>query len=436
MKVVPQSLLGRMVLTLAVLIIASQLLWFFIVRNLEREPRARQLAQQAAGVVQLTRTALIAVRPDKRRFFLSELDRQEGVRVYPAFPGEPAGVQPSGPFFPLLAKEIKKLLGEDTEVSFGRHGLAGLWVSFKIEDDEYWVALPRVVVQRPATLQWLIWGSLSLLITVLAAWAVVWRLNQPLSALARASRQVGQGVNTTPLTESGPAEIRGVTRSFNQMTHSLAQLQQERTIMLAGISHDLRTPLARMRLAVEMLGEKAGAQTQAGMVQDIEDMDAIIGQFLAYARGVDEAPREADLNAIVREVSARYARADQAIDLELAELPKLALSPLSIQRLLSNLIDNALRYAGASVSVRTAQVQNQVLLSVLDRGPGIATAQTELALQAFSRLDSARGGERGAGLGLAIVARIAQQHGGEVRLLARAGGGLEVQVSLPTQSGN
>lgn len=421
-----------MVLMLALLIAASQLLWFFIVRNLEREPRARQLAQQAVSVVQLTRTALIAVRPDKRRFFLVELDRQEGIRVYPAFPGEPPGIQPSGPFFPLVAREIKRLLGNDTEVSFGRHGLRGLWVSFKIEDDVYWVALPRVVPQRPSTAHWLLWGSLSLLIALAAAWLLLWRVNQPLSALARAAQKIGKGQPAQPLTESGPSEIRALTRSFNHMSRDLEQAQAERTVMLAGISHDLRTPLARLRLAIEMLEHKIGEDSQRGMVQDIEDTDAIIAQFLAYARGIDEAPRvRLDLNEVVREVCERYARSGAQITTELGDLPALDLSPLAVQRLLSNLIDNALRYGGAPVLIRTERDQNVVRLAVLDRGPGIDAAQRAVAVQAFSRLNTARGGERGAGLGLAIVARIAQQHGGEVQLLTRDGGGLEVRISLP-----
>ena len=137
MKLWPQSLLWRTVVLLALIIVISQLAWFSMVRWLDREPRAQQIAQQAASVVDLTRTALIAVAPAKRRFFLMELHQQQGIRIYPATPGESAGFQPQRPFFKLVQQRIKQRLGEDTQVAFGRLGVPGLWVSFKIEDDEY-----------------------------------------------------------------------------------------------------------------------------------------------------------------------------------------------------------------------------------------------------------------------------------------------------------
>lgn len=432
MKPWPQSLLWRMLLLLALLIIASQLVWFGVVRHLERAPRAQQLARQVVSIVQLTRTALIAVEPEKRRFFLVELDRQEGIRIYPGFPGEPIGAQPKQPFPQLLAQDIKQRLGPDTQVSFGRRGIPGLWVSFEIEGEEYWVALPRIKVERPLTPQWLVWGAASLVLALIGAWLIAWHINRPVRALAQAAAQIGKGGKPAPLAEAGPIELRTLTRSFNQMNADLARLNQERTVMLAGISHDLRTPLARLRLAIEMLGDKTSDAARAGMVQDIEDMDAIVGQFLAFARGAESEPRQSvDLNQLIAATCERYARTGKTIATELNALPPLALRPLAMQRLLSNLIDNAYHHGSSEVTIQTTHSASHVVLSVLDRGPGIQPDKVDAALQPFSRLDAARSGQSGAGLGLAIVERIAQMHDGKLELLARAGGGLEARVTLP-----
>lgn len=428
MKLLPRSLLWRSFLLIGGLIVISLLLTIWLARMNEREPRAKQIAQQVASIVNLSRTALIAVPKQNRRFLLTELLRQEGLRIYPDLPEATPGVKPQRAFGRLLEREIKTRLGPDTRVEFGRQGLAGLWVSFNIDDDLYWLAMPRIPLERTLPTQLLIGLGASAVLALLGAWFIAWHVNRPLRALALSAARIGKGVAGSDLPETGPTEIRRLTQTFNQMNHDLTRFNEERTLMLAGISHDLRTPLTRLRLAVEMQNTPG----QAGMVQDIEDMDAIIGQFLAYARGIEEGPRDtADLNTIVREVAERYIRVGTDVQMTLVPLPPLRLSALSMQRLLSNLIDNALRYGSVPISITTAMAGKEIWLAVADRGPGIPSADNETALHAFSRLNTARGGESGAGLGLAIVARIAQQHGGKVRLLNREGGGLEVRVSLP-----
>jgi two-component system, OmpR family, osmolarity sensor histidine kinase EnvZ len=429
MTLLPRSLLARTLFLLAALIVASQLIWLAVVRYADREPRAAQIARQAVSVVALTRSALIAANRENRRYLLTELHEREGIRVYPAAPNEPIGLQPNRPFFRLIEREIKRQLGADTQVALDRQGLRALWVSFNIDDDRYWVAMPRVRLERSLPLQWIVWGGVSIALALLGAWFIVWRVNRPLRALAQAAEQIGKGEAPPPLQEEGAEELRILTRKFNQMNSDLARFNQERTVMLAGLSHDLRTPLARLRLATEMLpGPEA---TRAGMVQDIEDMDAIIGQFLAFVRGAEtETPTTTDLNALIRELCERYARSGKAITLELSPLPPCKLRPMAMQRLLGNLLDNAFHHGSAEATIRTERQGDTIVLAVLDRGPGIAPQDAATALQPFARLDSARSGHAGAGLGLAIVERIAQMHGGKVALLSRPGGGLEVQVTM------
>ena len=432
MTLVPRTLLWRNFLLFALLIVCSQLIAIYIARLNEREPRAKQVAQQAASVVNLSHTALIAVPRERRRFLLTELHRQEGIRIYPADAGEPVGRPAQHPFGKIITREIIQQLGPETQVEFGRGGVPGLWVSFAIEDDTYWVALPRIQVERTLPKQLIIWVGISILLALLGAWLIAWRINRPLQALAASAQSIGKGAQPALLGEDGPEEVRSVIRSFNRMNQDLAQLNQERTVMLAGISHDLRTPLARLRLAVELLEDKTDENQRIGMVQDIADLDAIIGQFLAFVRDTDnEISESVDLNQLVGEIHERYARSGKNLILALGKLPPLKLRPLAIQRLISNLLDNAYRHGGSEVMIQTEALGDSVRLTVLDRGPGIPPGQTATALQAFSRLNTARSGQSGAGLGLAIVNQITRMHNGKIELLPRPGGGLEARVNFP-----
>jgi two-component system osmolarity sensor histidine kinase EnvZ len=185
-----------------------------------------------------------------------------------------------------------------------------------------------------------------------------------------------------------------------------------------------------------MLDGKGDAALRAGLVQDVEDIDAAIGQFLDFARlaAGEAAVPEGDLNAIVREVCESYARAGKAVSTRLETLPPLALRPFAVQRLIANLVDNALRHGGPAVEVVTWPEGGRAVIEVLDRGPGIPPEESERMLQPFTRLDNARSGA-GTGLGLAIVDRIARLHGGSVQLLAREGGGTRARVELPLTAG-
>lgn len=429
-KLLPQSLLARTVLLIALLLTVSQLAWFQMLRLFEREPRARQLAVQVISTVNLTRAALLSADPAKRRELLLDLSEREGVRVYTDAPNEIAVNPPDSEFLQLTADAVRNELDADTRMLVQREDdRTTLWVSFNIEGDEYWIALSRARTERAFPTQWLSWGALVLVFSILGAYLIVSRINRPLRQLTDAAGRIGKGELPPALAETGPAEIRAVSRGFNQMSDDLKRIEGDRALLLAGVSHDLRTPLSRLRLELEML--KESETLKAGMAQDIDEIDAIIDQFLAFARGNAEATEAGvDLNAIVRAVRERYARIGKTMVLDLEELPPLALKPLAIQRLLVNLVENALRHGGGQIEIRTAVDGSNAVLCVLDRGPGIPAREAGRMLQPFTRMDIARGGG-GSGLGLAIVDRVARWHEGNVELLARAGGGLEVRVELP-----
>ena len=432
MNFLPRTLLWRSFLLISLLMVISATAWFQILRNYERAPRAKQLAQMVASVVNLTRTALVTAKPDMRRELLAELSEREGIRVYPADPADKLALSPDIPFVHMVHAEIRERLGADTRFASGVGEQRGFFISFHIDDDEYWVMLPRERIERPFPWQWLGWTTLALLLSLIGAWLIVSRINRPLKSLAAAAADIGRGKTPAPLPESGPIEIETLARSFNQMSQDLARLDSDRALILAGVSHDLRTPLSRLRLSTEM--SASDEALKEGMIADIAEMDSIIGQFLDFARAESEEPREpTDFAALAREVVEHQRRLGHAVQANIESVPEQALRRMSIKRLISNLVDNALAYGGDEVCVNARSEGGKLILEVLDRGPGIPPHEVERLKQPFTRLEQARSGKGGSGLGLAIVDRIARNHGGSLELLPREGGGLIARVSVPLQ---
>ncbi len=419
-------------LLLALLLVAGNFAWLQIFRVFEREPRAAQVAQQISSVVNLTRSALITANPAKRFDLLRDLSEQEGIHVHADAPDEPVEPLPDRPFVRLLTVELQRRLGDGTRLLASINGAHDVWINFEIDDIEYWVSLPRESVERTEQLRWLGWGLLVLGLSVAGAFLIVARINRPLRELTRAAAAIGRGQSPEPVSETGPREIRTLSSAFNQMSADLKRLDEDRALLLAGVSHDLRTPLARIRLGLEMLGDKSDPSLMEGMVQDIADIDAVINQFLDFARisGEQSAATACNPDDIVNDVVERYKRQSVDVSARCGGLPPMPMKSLAIQRLLTNLIDNALRHGGPQVEIETSLHGTHARLSVFDRGLGIPAADAERMLQPFTRLNAARS-TSGSGLGLAIVDRIAKMHHGSVQLLPRAGGGLEARVELP-----
>jgi len=280
------------------------------------------------------------------------------------------------------------------------------------------------------------------LLSILVAVAITRVVNKPLGQLAEAARSLGAGHAPASLPDKGPAEIRTVNQSFNRMVADLAQLERDRAVLLAGISHDLRTPMTRLRLEIDInpLPESA----RHAMAGDIEQMDAIVGQFLDYARPAPQQPKDRVVLAPLIEQALAQARvtADPGATVALDLDPAIAVDgyPTEVSRAIENLLTNAARYgrnpdtAQLDLTVGVRRDGMHAVLSIADRGPGIAPEMVERLLRPFERGDAARSEARGAGLGLAIVERIARLHRGELRLLANQPHGLRAELRLPAQA--
>ena len=426
------SLFARAFLLIALLIVTAVLASFQIYRVYEREPRSRELAQQTISTVNLTRAALVNADPVLRRDLLIELNETEGLRIIPSTPGEKIVRLPRDPLLERVVARVRAALGERTRFGTSRDGVEGFWVSFFIDGDEYWVSLPRERFQPGFGLQWIGWLALLLVLALIGAWLIASNIARPLAALRRAAQRLGLGRHHEALPEVGPREVRTVAAAFNRMASDLESMERERAMVLAGISHDLRTPLSRLRLALEMSGAESSA-TDA-MIADIVEMDAIIGQFLDFARGANEAKTESDLEAELGDLAEHYRRIGRKVSFEQHDNMRFRFARLAVRRAVANLVDNALRYAGEPVEVEASRRDGEVVIEVRDRGPGIPDQEVERLKRPFTRLDDSRTGPAGSGLGLAIVERIAHAHGGRLELAPRAGGGLVARLVLAAAS--
>ena len=432
----PRTLLWRIFLLVAVLMLASVGVWSAIFSHFDQARQAHQTAQTVVSIINLTRTALLNADPALRKDLLLDLATLEGIRIYPAEAQDKTTPMDDTPALRTVTREVRLQLGADTRFAASWEGLSGFWVSFRIgaddpaDTEDFWVMLPIERVMRPHAREWLWWGLAALSLAMLGAYAIVSRLNRPLRAMVMAARTVGRGEVPPRLSESGPTEVADLAHAFNQMAHDLQQLDADRALILAGVSHDLRTPLARLRLGVEMCGADP-AEVDA-MVSDIEDMDRIINQFLEFSKKDGGEQIEAlDLAGLADELATLYAR--RGVDIEVrSKGPALALArPQALRRALTNLIENAINYAGHAPELEVGSSGAKPAIHVLDRGPGIPAEEAERVKRPFTRLESARSNTKGSGLGLAIVDRIVRGQNGEFRLAARTGGGLDACIELP-----
>ena len=429
-KRVPQTLFGRTFLFFSLLIFASGGTWFALFNLAEREPRARQLAQLTASVVNLTGAALIAADPGKRLALLRDLADSEGVHLYPAENGDTVLPLPDTYFFDTMRKAAAAELGPRTRFASAVNGQPGVWVSFSLDEgDDYWLMLPGEHARELVPWRWLGWGAASLLLALIIAGLAVSRITRPLRALADAAGTLGQGRYPEPVAEEGARELQQLAEAFNRMSGDLKRAADERAFVLAGLSHDLRTPLARLRLESELSIHDDAAREAS--IADIEQMDAIISQFLDYARGEgDEALVETDINALVGQIALRHGRAAMP-RLDLDEIPPARIRPQALTRAIANLLNNACKYGAEPLGVTTRQERGEILIDIIDSGPGIPEAEIERLKRPFTRLENARTDATGTGLGLAIVERIARLHGGRLELANRPEGGLSARLRLP-----
>ncbi|MQA19502.1 sensor histidine kinase [Rugamonas rivuli] len=434
------GLFWRTFFLLGALTTTSMTAWVGMISVVQHEPQVQQISSQVISVVTITHAALTHSAPELRRELLFDLVSNEGIRVFTLEDDDKVDPPPDNALMPDIQKLVKAKLGADTRFSARVNGVAGFWVSFKIDDDAYWLMLERERIRGLTGIQWLGWASVVSVVSLLGAAFISSLINLPLRRLTQATRAFAQGKRPERLPEKGPMEIMEANRSFNQMVVQLQQVESDRAVILAGISHDLRTPLARMQLEVEMAN--LSNEAREGIQSDIGQMDAIIGQFLDYAKPTEVSSFiNVDLSELLSDTAHEAERLpDVRISTDIAPNAHVMGNATDIKRVINNLIENARRYGktpGSELteidikcSIKGMHTSRRVVVEVQDHGNGVPDDQIEQLLKPFTRLDAARGQANGAGLGLAIVDRVMLRHGAELHVRNREGGGLLIQIVM------
>ncbi len=431
------SLFWRTFFLLAVLLLGSIAAWLQTLRALEMEPRAVQTAQQIASLVNLSRAALIHSDAIARVSLIKTMTEQEGVRIFPREPNDKFEPFDNDNLGRRIALELTARLGPGTVVANSVNSEDGLWVGFAIEDDGYWMKTDRSRFNQTAGATWVIWLATAGVLSLAGAALIASLINSPLKQLSFAASRVRDGdLSASHLDERvATSEIREVNIGFNRMAQRLSKIEQDRAIMLAGISHDLRTPLARLRLETEMSVTDQDARDH--MAADISQLDAIIDKFLDYARPDHVNLASVRLNDVVD--ACLYAMKEHAslkIRLDLSPDLMVLADEVELGRVISNLLENARRY-GKSVDTGIAVIDiaargrdKWVLVKVRDHGQGVSPENLANLTKPFFRGDAARTAANGAGLGLSIVEKTVQRMGGKFSLVNTTSGGLAAHIKL------
>ena len=437
----PRSLLGRNLLLMAVLIVLGQLVAAVLVRQMIFQPRVVQVADGVARNVAAIRAGLQVLPPPQRQAFVQAFNDQAAqtqAHARAAAPGTWRAVL--SPMERQFVRAVTQRLDEaqgtrpapSAEPVWRRDSSGVLSLRVVHEGTEYWLNLPSVFPTREFTGAWLMATLASMVLALGGAWWLQRHLNQPLQRVVQAAQRLARGQPPGPLAEDGPTEIATVARSFNHMAHSLAQADQERALMLAGVSHDLRTPLTKLRLGVEIAGPQIEPELATRMVRSMDEMDAILGQFLHFARMQEaEPPQPAALDDLAQAMAQAQADHGRSVALELGAPPPTPVQAQALRRAVDNLVENAWRHGAAPVVLRTGQGADGVWIEVQDHGPGVPATELERIRQPFARGEAARSGHPGAGLGLAIADRVALAHGGRLELNSAPGQGLRARLVLP-----
>ncbi len=421
---------------IVLLVLASLAGWFQSFRVLQLGPQVEQTSRQITSLIDLTRIALVHAAPEYRTALLDELVKREDIYIYPREPSDQWTPMAHTDFTRRLTASVDQRLHEKLDFADVVNGRSGLWIGFRIEHSDYWLLLDRSRIDPSLGEAWIIWGVLATLLAMIGAAIIARFINRPLRDLSIATVSVREGDFSQQLNEtSGTQEIREVNRGFNRMARALQEIDRDRALMLAGISHDIRTPLARLRLEAEL--SVPDPQSRQDIIADIEQADSIISKFMEYARTASPVRESVDLPDLMTKIMVDYSKdADLRIRMP-SNAEALALAdPLELQRIIVNLIENARRYGRTPGSNRVeldigiSKRRNEVCLSVRDHGPGVTSEHLPLLTRPFFRGNEARTAAKGTGLGLAIVDRTIARMAGRLEISNAKGGGLMLRIWL------
>ncbi|MGJ8680471.1 two-component system sensor histidine kinase EnvZ [Paraglaciecola sp.] len=431
MRILPKSSFGQTVLLIGILLFINQVVSLVSVTYYFVSPNVQQINNLLANQIKLAFDE--GLHGDDPQIDL-RIFKTTGMQVLTDSEASANGLDQAVPY-QSWSKQMSYNLGGEAQVKI-THGEPYLYWIKPPQDPSIWITIPIVGLSQGDGSPHLVYLLMIGILSVGGSLIFVRRINRPLKALEVAAISVGKGQVPKPLNEEGSSELIAVTGAFNQMSKGIKQLEKDRALLTAGISHDLRTPLTRIRLASEMLPDDQD-WIKDGIVHDIEDMNEIIDQFINYVRqDQQETLEQGDINDLINDaVNARNIEENHQIELDLNPLPLILIRRVALRRVLENLIENAFRYGGEHIQITSThdKKHRQVSFSIRDFGPGIPEDKIEALFEPFTQGDKARG-SLGSGLGLAIIKRIVSLHSGTVSLSNHTEGGLVAKVTISYQT--
>lgn len=423
MKVLPETLFGRTAAALlaAFLVfeaIAFGVVWFMVIR-----PLAERSADDLAAKIMLSAQTWVELPPQTRADYEMELAFRHDLALAEVKTRLPHAAE-ANYFGELIAAALTRRAKQDIALKRGADP-GWDWLEIQVADTVLRVGFDRQRYALKAPLAAVGVFLLGALLTVLTALFMVRQASRRMNALARKAGEVGQGRAPELLPETGARELRELTAAFNRMAEEVQALLENRTVLLAGVSHDLRTPITRLRLALSLL-EGADAGLVKRMEHDLDEMNRLIGDMLVFARSLKlEAMHACDLTGVLSDLAEQAALLGP-LEWQAGPPCTAHVGEAALRRIVGNMLENARRYGGgAPVKLELACNVDEVRIAVLDRGPGIPIEQREAVFRPFTRLETSRSREAGgSGLGLAIARQLADAYGWRIELADRPGGGL------------
>ncbi|RDH88597.1 MAG: two-component sensor histidine kinase [endosymbiont of Escarpia spicata] len=397
-------------------------------------PIERQAADDLAALIELSTKTWVELPPDTRTDFEREMRKSHQLRIYEA-EDEIAEYEDDKAYLIALVDSLENRIGKPVPLRKMDFSDDWLWVDIPIANRVLRIGFEaeRMEVQIPLALVLIV--VMGTLIVTLVSLVLVRRITKPLARLVEATKTLGQAQDHVQVPEEGPSELAELARGFNRMDTQVRELLANRTTLLAGVSHDLRTPIARVRLAVELLPSEQKSELEQGILDDLEEMDNLIGQAMEFARSLGSSKvMTVDVGALLLEIVGEYARGGHAVRLTAESGCVGELSSNALRRVTTNLLDNAVRYSHEQpVELSCESNAGSIIIRFADRGPGIPEAFRRVAFDPFWRMESSRNPSTGgSGLGLAVVKQLSDANGWEIELGESViYGGLEVTLRLP-----
>lgn len=397
-------------------------------------PMAKRSADDLAALMVLSAQTWTELPAETRQDFEHELAKQHNLWLFSSNPPIPEEAH-FLPYLYFFENALKMRTGQPIKIKTTQWDQPWYWADIPVAGKSIRIGFPKdhIGVRPPQALA-LVFG-VTIILTLIVSVILARRISRPLSRLARAAKRVGEGASPLELPETGSKELANLAHTFNHMAYQVKELLDNRTTLLAGISHDLRTPLARMRIAVEMLPEDTNPKVAHRLKHDIEEMNRLIGEFLELSRGLSkELEQKVDIHQLLDKLVNDTRHTGATVEWQPQNICERSVGPMALKRILENLIGNAVRYGeGKAITVTCTCNDDAVIISILDRGPGIPLDKSELVFRPFYRLESSRSSETGGtGLGLAIAKQLADANEWFITLLPREGGGTEARLTIPT----